>query len=149
MVRKGKVLLIEDDQLMIRLYKTKFVMAGYEINVATDGAQGLKRASSDPPDVILLDIVMPGMDGFEVLRRLKKNPKTKDIPVLILTALPGNEEIIQKAAQLGAVDFVEKPDYTLEEMVTKVRFVLGRKEKWRSLRRSGVGVPSFSTKTEK
>jgi len=129
MTKKGKVLLIEDDQLMIRLYKTKFGMAGYEINVASDGVQGLKLASSDPPDVILLDIVMPGIDGFEVLRRLKENPKTKDIPVLILTALPGDEEIIQKATQLGALDFVEKPDYTLEEMVNKIRLVLGRKEK--------------------
>jgi len=129
MTKKGKVLLIEDDQLMIRLYKTKFGMEGYKINVATDGAQGLKLASSDPPDAILLDIVMPGMDGFEVLRRLKKNPKTKDIPVLILTALPGDEEIIQKATQLGALDFVEKPDYTLGEVISKVRLVLKRKEK--------------------
>ena len=139
MTKKGKVLLIEDDQLMIRLYKTKFGMEGYKINVATDGAQGLKLASSDPPDAILLDIVMPGMDGFEVLRRLKKNPKTKDIPVLILTALPGDEEIIQKATQLGALDFVEKPDYTLGEVISKVRLVLKRKEKWRPLRRRGGG----------
>lgn len=106
---------------MIKLYKTKFDFEGYKLNVATSGPQGLKSASSDPPDVILLDIVMPGIDGYEVLRRLKKNPKTKNIPVLILTNLSGEKEEVQKAIRLGALDFIKKSDYTMGEVVGKVQ----------------------------
>ena len=109
---------------MIKLYKTKFDFEGYQLNVATTGRKGLKSASSDLPDVILLDIVMPGMDGYEVLRRLKKNPKTRDIPVLILTNLSGEKEEVQRAIQLGALDFVKKSDYTTKEIVNKVQAAL-------------------------
>ena len=128
MPKKGKVLLIEDDQLMVKLYKTKLDLEGYEVNVATGALAGLKSASSDPPDVILLDIVMPGMDGFEALRRLKENPKTRDTPVLILTNLSGEAEEVQKALQLGARDFIKKSDYTMKEVVGKVQSALEREK---------------------
>ena len=124
MPEKGKVLLIEDDQLMVKLYKIKFDLEGYQLKIATTGPKGLKSASSDPPDVILLDIVMPGMDGFEVLRRLKKNPKTKNIPVLILTALSGEEKEVQRALRLGALDFIKKSEYTTKGVVDKVQSAL-------------------------
>lgn len=129
MPKKGKVLLIEDDQLMVKLYSIKLDLEGYEVTVATAGSQGLESASSAPPDVILLDIVMPGMDGFEVLRRLKKNPKTKTIPVLILTNLTGEEEEVQKAIRLGAQDFIKKSDYTMRGIVGKVQSALKKSAK--------------------
>lgn len=128
MAKKGKILLIEDDQLMIKLYKTKFDLEGYELSIAESGPKGLKSASSDPPDVILLDIVMPRMNGYEILRRLKRDPKTKNIPVLILTALSGEAEEVQKAKQLGALDFIKKSAYTTQEVIDKVQTVLERKE---------------------
>lgn len=128
MSKKGKILLIEDDQLMIKLYKTKFDLEGYELNIAKSGPKGLKSASSDPPDVILLDIVMPRMNGYEILRRLKRDPKTKNIPVLILSALSGEAGEVQKAKQLGALDFIKKSAYTTQEVVDKVQTVLERKE---------------------
>lgn len=129
MPKKGKVLLIEDDQLMVKLYRIKLDLEGYDVTVATTGSQGLKSASSDLPDVILLDIVMPGMDGYEVLRRLKKNRKTKDIPVLILTNLTGEEEEVQKAIRLGAQDFIKKSGYTMRGVVAKVQSALKKSAK--------------------
>jgi len=128
MLKKKKVLLIEDDQLMVKLYKTKLDFEGYKVNVATDALAGLKSASSDPPDVILLDIVMPGMDGFEALRRLKENPKTRNIPVLVLSNLSGEGEEVQRAIQLGARDFIKKSDYTMKGGVGKVQSALGREK---------------------
>lgn len=129
MTKKRRILLIEDDQLMIRLYKTKFALEDFQLDIATNGPRALKLAASDPPDVILLDIVMPGMDGFEVLKRLKEDRETKDIPVIVLTAISGEREEIERAMKLGAADFIKKTAHTPRQVVEKVESALEKSAK--------------------
>lgn len=126
--RSRRILLVEDDQLMIKLYKTKFALGDYQLAIAPNGPRALKLAASDRPDVILLDLVMPGMDGYEVLKRLKKDPRTKDIPVIVLTALTGEEEEVGRAMKLGAVDFIKKTAYTPREVVEKVEAAITKRK---------------------
>lgn len=112
-----KVLLVEDEPLLIDLYSEAFENEGFNLVVADDGNVGLKKAN-DLPDLILLDILLPGMNGFEVLSRLKKNAKTKDIPVIVLTNLGSEQTDKDKrlALSLGAVDYLVKSYHTPEEL---------------------------------
>ena len=112
------LLLIEDDPLMLRMYKKIFEQEGYEIILAEGGQEGLEKAKSDKPSLILLDIMMPKMDGFEVLTNLKKDPETKNIPVVVLTNLAGQQDA-QRALSMGAVKYVIKSEQDPKE-VTKI-----------------------------
>jgi len=117
--KKHKILLIEDEEMLANMYETKFKNAGYEINKALDGESGLKLAIEDKPDIILLDIIMPKLDGFSVLRSLKEDNKTKDIPVLLLTNL-GQDEDVKKGKAMGAIGYLVKANMTPAEVVDKV-----------------------------
>lgn len=126
---KKKILLVEDEPLLISLYKETFENEPYIFNIAETGNDALRAAKSSYPDLILLDILLPGMNGFEVLRKLKSSSKTKDIPVIVLTNL-GSEETDkdkQLALSLGAVDYLIKSYHTPEEMLKIVRKQLGSK----------------------
>src|SRR5579864_921261 len=115
---KKRVLMVEDEPLLIDLYKEAFEKEDFELIVAENGVDALK-AAEDKPDLILLDILLPGMNGFEILRRLKSQAKTRDIPVIVLTNL-GSEQTDkdkQLALSLGAVDYLVKSYHTPEEMV--------------------------------
>lgn len=101
------ILIIDDTPINIRIL-SELLMDSYEILFSTNGADGLKRAQSDRPDLILLDIMMPGMDGYEVCRRLKGDPATEQIPVIFVTAL-GQEADEAKGLQIGAIDYITKP----------------------------------------
>ncbi len=90
---KTKILLIEDDPFLSSMYSTKFEMENFAVLAAVDGEKGLKLALSEQPDIILLDIIMPKMNGFEVLEKLKDNTATKDTPVILLTNLNQKDEI--------------------------------------------------------
>jgi len=109
--------------MLAGLYAEKFEMEGYVVFIATNGFDGLKIANEKIPDFILLDIIMPKMDGFVTLKRLKKNPKTKDIPVILLTNL-GQEDDVNKGRSLGAVDYFIKANHTPSEIVQKVKDLL-------------------------
>jgi two-component system response regulator VicR len=112
------VLLIEDEPLLIDLYQESFGNQDFDLIIAKDGDDGLKKANSQP-DLILLDILLPGINGFEVLRRLKASFKTRDIPVIVLTNL-GSEKTDkdkQLALSLGAIDYLVKSYHTPDEMV--------------------------------
>jgi len=114
-----KVLLIEDDKDQILLYQTKFELSGYAFVAAENGLEGLKLATKENPDIILIDLLMTGMGGIEVLGKLKKNPKTKNIPAIIVTNLD-KHELAKKAMSLGALDFIVKSKIPLREMMSRI-----------------------------
>lgn len=117
---KSKVLLIEDDTFLSGLYATKFSMEGFEVFSSTDGEAGLKLAKEKAPDVILLDIILPVKDGFEVLAELKNDPTTKTVPVILLTNLSQKEDA-EKGLKQGAVDYLIKAHFMPSEVVDKVK----------------------------
>ncbi len=119
----AKILIIEDDKFLRELIARKLLKEGYEIIEAIDGEEGLKKVKEETPDLILLDLILPGMDGFEVLTKVKDDPKTSLIPVLILSNL-GQKDEIEKGLSLGAVDFLVKAHFTPEEIVEKIKAVL-------------------------
>lgn len=122
-----RVLLIEDDPFLSEIYVAKFSESGFEVLIAQDGALGLAKIKEQAPDVIVLDIVMPNMDGFEILRALKQDPKAKYIPVVILSNL-GEQENVQKGLDLGAVAYIVKAHYTPTEVVARVTEILAGKK---------------------
>lgn len=114
-----KILLIEDDNDQILLYQTKFELEGYAFLAAENGAKGLEAAEKENPDIILIDLLMAGMGGIEVLEKLKQNPKTKNIPAVIVTNLD-KYDLAQKAMSLGALDFIVKSRVPLREMMSRI-----------------------------
>ncbi len=122
----AKILIIEDDKFLRELIARKLTKEGYQIVEAIDGEEGLKKAKEESPDLILLDLILPGMDGFEVLAKVKDDPKTSLIPVLILSNL-GQKDEIEKGLKLGAEDFLVKAHFTPEEIVEKIRSILSKK----------------------
>jgi len=116
------VLLVEDDVFLASIYKTKFEMEGYKVSVADNGEVGLADAKKKKPDIILLDILLPKMDGFTVLEKLKADESTKKIPVILLTNL-GQKDDVEKGLKLGAVDYLIKAHFKPSETVEKVRKV--------------------------
>lgn len=116
---KGKILLVEDDAFLSELYVTKFAEAGYEITVAEDGQEGLQLVEKLKPDLMLLDIVLPRMDGLSVLRAMKEREAIKNIPVILLTNL-GQKEDVDRGVALGAADYVIKAHFTPTEVVARV-----------------------------
>lgn len=122
-----KILLIEDDPFVGRMYRRVFSMNGYEAIWVWNGADGLAKAKSEQPDLILLDIMMPVMNGLEVLDRLKEMTATRDIPVVILTNLAVPEEI-EIALSKGAEKYLIKSDYGPKQVVTLITQLLGEKK---------------------
>ena len=114
------VLLVEDDPFLSRMYTKIFNIHGYDIQSAGDGEAGLATAKSLKPDVILLDIMMPKLNGMEVLAELKKDDSTKDIPVIMLTNL-GDQQQRDSALSAGAVKFLVKSEYDPDETVQVVK----------------------------
>ncbi len=121
--KKLKVVLVEDEKMLADMYSTKFAMEGFDVHTAYDGAAGLAMAKEVVPDIILLDVIMPKLDGFAVLKELKADAGVKDVPVMLLTNL-GQEEDIKKGKELGAVDYFVKANHTPAEVVQKVQSIL-------------------------
>ncbi len=121
--KKPVILLIEDDTMISTMYQTKFSMEGQAIEVAMDGQTGLQKVLSLKPAVVLLDVILPKMDGFSVLSEMKKNPETKKIPVILLTNL-GQDEDVKKGKDLGADDYFVKSNHTPAEIVERVKTLL-------------------------
>tara|TARA_Y100000310_G_C20664387_1_gene806637 strand:- start:1480 stop:1845 length:366 start_codon:yes stop_codon:yes gene_type:complete len=119
----AKILIIEDDKFLRELISQKVAAEGYEMVGATDGEEALKTAGETQPSLILLDLILPTMDGFEVLRQLKEQEATKDIPVIILSNL-GQKEDIDKSMQLGAVDYMIKAHFTPKEILEKIKTIV-------------------------
>ncbi|HLC99501.1 MAG TPA: response regulator [Patescibacteria group bacterium] len=118
------ILLIEDDNFLSGMYETKLKLEGFNVLVAGDGAKGLEYATTKKPDIILLDIILPKMDGFTVLKHLSDSGDIKKIPVILMTNL-GQKEDIEKGMSLGARDYLVKAHFMPSEVVTKIRQYLG------------------------
>jgi DNA-binding response OmpR family regulator len=122
--RVPRLLSIEDDVAMGQFLKAVFTSQGFVIDVAVDGREGLALARRQPPDLIILDLLMPYKNGFEVLHDLRGDLSTRDVPVIFLSSNSREEDIV-KALDAGADDFVVKP-FRARELVARVRKVLGR-----------------------
>ncbi len=120
-----KVLLVEDDEMLHGMYTQKFKNQGYEVVSAYNGADGVKLAETEQPDIILLDVIMPKMDGFVALKKIRKGETTSKIPVVLLTNL-GQEEDVRKGRELGANDYFIKANHTPQEVVDKVKALLSQ-----------------------
>ncbi len=114
-----KVLLVEDDSFISQMYQTKLSMQGFVVVAAMDGEEGLQLAKKELPDIILLDIMLPKLDGWQVLEALKIEESTKDIPVILLTNL-GAQEDIERGLELGAVDYMIKAHFIPSEVIEKI-----------------------------
>ena len=105
---RGKVLVVDDEEYIQHILNFSFGAEGYEVVTAADGEEALAKARNEKPDIIVLDIMMPKMDGYEACRKLKSDPKTKDIPVILLTA-KGRDVDRKLGSEAGADDYVVKP----------------------------------------
>jgi len=122
--KKGKkILFIEDESALQTTFGDMLSKQGYEMIKAMDGRTGLKIAKEEKPDLILLDLILPKMDGFGVLKGLKEDEETKDIPVIILTNLENTEDV-QRVLELGATTYLTKANYTLTEILEKIEKIL-------------------------
>lgn len=122
------ILLVDDEPDIISVYKAKLEKVGYQVITASDGAQAIRMVSEQHPDLVLMDMKMPVMDGLTAQTKLKEDPATKDVKVVFLTAFsdPMNPEIDERSAkENGAVDFIKK-GVSLDELVEKVRGYLGK-----------------------
>lgn len=119
-----KILIFEDDKFYSNIFPIKFKQAGFEAHVANSAQEGLELAKSLKPDIILLDLIMPLIDGFEVLKQLKSDPELKAIPVIVISNL-GQKTDIDKAKSMGAMDYLVKANISLQEAVDKVKSLLG------------------------
>jgi|SRR3989344_3218204 len=117
------ILIIEDDAFLRELISKKLSSAGFTPLDAIDGETGLEKAREEKPSLILLDLLLPVQDGFEVLSKLKQNPKTSSVPVIILSNL-GQKEDVDKGLSLGASDYLIKAQFTPEEIIVKVKEAL-------------------------
>ncbi len=118
-----KILIIEDDKFLRELISRKLENEGYSIVEAVDGEEGIKKIRDEPPDLVLLDLILPGIDGFEFLTRVKQDPTLAPIPVIVLSNL-GQREEIEKGLKLGAIDYLVKAHFTPGEIVEKIKNAL-------------------------
>jgi len=115
-----KILLIEDEELIIKLLSRKLIGLGYKVSLAMNGQEGLDEMRKNPPDLILLDIIMPQKSGFEVLEEMKEDSRLAKIPVIIISN-SGQPLELDKAKKLGAVDWLVKTEFNPEEVVEKIK----------------------------
>lgn len=118
-----KVLVIEDDKFLRELVVQKLTREGFETFEAVDGEDGVKKVKETKPDLVLLDLILPGIDGFEALGRIKEDQELAKIPVIILSNL-GQKDDVEKGLKLGASDYLIKAHFTPGEIIAKVRSIL-------------------------
>lgn len=121
---KGRILVVDDEIYIVHILDFSLGMEGYEVLTALDGEQALERLKSDKPDLIVLDIMMPKVDGYEVCRTIKANPETQHIPVILLSAKGRNVD--QKMGfDVGADDYITKP-FSPRKLVERINALLGQ-----------------------
>src|SRR3989338_7544480 len=124
----SKILIVEDDPLMARLYQKIFSLEGFEVELATNGEEGLEKARSIKPNLMLLDIMMPRMNGLQVLEQLKAHPDTRSIPVVMLTNLAGSHDM-ESALSKGAIKYLIKSEFEPKQVVAMVKEILSAIQK--------------------
>jgi len=123
-----KVLLVEDDRFLRELIAQKLEREGFDVMQAVDGEEALRKVGERKPEIILLDLILPGIGGFDVLKKIKEGPDTSGIPVVILSNL-GQREDVEKGLGLGATDFLIKAHFTPGEIITKIKAILNEGHK--------------------
>lgn len=118
-----KILVVEDDKFLREMISRKLDKEGYEVVQAVDGEKGEVKIKEEKPDLVLLDLILPGIDGFEVLERTKKDPEVANIPIIILSNL-GQKSEVERGLNLGAIDFLIKAHFTPGEIVKKIREII-------------------------
>jgi len=124
----AKILLVEDDAILVEMYQAKFELEGHDIQVATNGEEALSVLNEFTPELILLDILMPKLNGFHVLKEIKKQPNLRQIPIILLTNLGESEVDMNRelASALGVNDYLIKSHHTPDEVVAKAVKALGK-----------------------
>jgi len=117
------ILFIEDEPTLQKAVGRFLEKEGYNVKTALDGESGLDMVKKIKPNLILLDLILPKKDGFEVLAELKQDPKTANIPVIVLTNLEGSDDV-EKALSLGATTYLVKANYNLDEVVQRIKEIL-------------------------
>jgi len=102
--KPARILVVEDETFLVKIYSVKLKKEGFEVLIATDGEQAVQMANEVKPDIILLDLILPKMNGFEALEKMRANPELKNTPVIVLSNL-GQDEDIKRAESLGATDY--------------------------------------------
>jgi len=120
---KKTILIVEDDKFLRELISRKLSGEGFDALEAVDGEEGIKKIKEEKPDLVLLDLILPGIDGFEVLARLREDPEISSIPVIILSNL-GQREEVEKGLKLGAIDYLIKAHFTPGEIIEKIKNAL-------------------------
>jgi DNA-binding response OmpR family regulator len=121
------ILLVEDEELYAKTYKFALEKAGFEIIYALNGEEGLQKMKKDKPDLVLLDLIMPVKDGFEVLEEVSQDEELKKIPIIVLTNLGQASDmstIVSKVVGLGVKNYLVKTDHSMEETIEKIKSVL-------------------------
>lgn len=121
----AKLLIVEDDAFLSKMYAKKFQVAGFEVELAHDGMDALAKVKTFKPEIILMDILMPKLNGLEALDKLKSDPETKSIPVIMSTNLSTTDDA-ETALKKGAAKYIVKSDVTPAEIVKTVQAVLGK-----------------------
>ena len=142
-----KVLVIEDDSFLVDAYSTKLRKAGFKTILATNGEEGLEQAKSKNPDVVLLDLLLPKRNGFDVLTDLKKDADLQHLPVIVLSNL-GQERDIEQVRQLGADDYLIKANVTMKEVVTKIKALVKKKQSHKKHQSKKKSVSAVENKSE-
>jgi len=124
--KKIKILVVEDETFLVKIYSVKLKKEGYDIQIAMDGEEAVKLSQTFKPDLILLDLILPKLNGFEALEQIRKKSATKKTPVIVLSNL-GQEEDIKRAESLGADDYLVKANFSIQDVVQKVKEVLEKK----------------------
>lgn len=119
------ILIVEDDEFLRSLIAKRLEKSGFQVDAAVDGESGLVKTAEIRPNLILLDLLLPGVNGFEFMERFNKDESIKNIPVIVFSNL-GQKEDIEKAKSLGVVDYLIKANFTLDELVAKINARLGR-----------------------
>jgi two-component system, OmpR family, alkaline phosphatase synthesis response regulator PhoP len=114
------ILIVDDEKSLLKALMDKFGKEGFRILTAENGEKGLNLALEEKPEIILLDIIMPKMDGIAVIKKLRADKRTKDIPVILLTNLFDNDRLVE-AARMGVFDYLVKSDWKIEDVVRKVK----------------------------
>ncbi|MES3017466.1 MAG: response regulator [Bacteroidota bacterium] len=120
----SKILIIEDDSFLQGLETNKLKKSNYEVITASTGQEGIEKINEEGIDLILLDLILPGFDGFEILKKIRGTEKLKALPVIVFSNL-AEEKDVKKAQDLGATDFMVKSNFTLDELVEHIGKILG------------------------
>jgi two-component system, OmpR family, alkaline phosphatase synthesis response regulator PhoP len=120
--KKSKILIADDDPMIVRLLKFKLSQQGFTVIVAQDGEEAIKKAKAEQPDLIISEVVLPGLDGFEILRRMKDTDQLKSIPIIMLTVKVKDTDVVT-GLELGVTDYMTKP-FSLNELIVRINRAL-------------------------